>query len=204
MEIPDGVTNIGNYAFAYCRSINEVTVPGSVKKIGDNAFESTKVQKLTLGDGISTIGSNAFSGCPVTEVTIPESVTAIGDGAFSYTGLSSITLLPAAMPAIGENAFNVTGEDVTVYVHSALTEESKALEAFAGFTIESLPVSVRFPNIQECVSMQDGVLSNPGGLHITVYDTSGVVVYNGNAVSVQLPAGVYMVRSGKAARKVAF
>ena len=37
--IPDGVTNIGEYAFDYCTKLTMVTIPGSVTSIGRNAFE---------------------------------------------------------------------------------------------------------------------------------------------------------------------
>ena len=40
INIPAGVTNIGNEAFAYCEGITNLTVPGSVISIGMYAFET--------------------------------------------------------------------------------------------------------------------------------------------------------------------
>jgi hypothetical protein len=36
--IPNGVTNIGDYAFSYCNNLNRVTIPDSVTSIGIEAF----------------------------------------------------------------------------------------------------------------------------------------------------------------------
>ena len=36
--IPDSVTSIGNYAFAFCESLTSITIPDSVTSIGDYAF----------------------------------------------------------------------------------------------------------------------------------------------------------------------
>lgn len=38
IEIPESVTEIGEYAFGYCNEIEEIIIPASVKTIGNNAF----------------------------------------------------------------------------------------------------------------------------------------------------------------------
>ena len=38
VEIADGVTSIGNYAFYYCNSLTSVTIPNGVTSIGNSAF----------------------------------------------------------------------------------------------------------------------------------------------------------------------
>ena len=61
VSIPDGVTTIGNYAFAGSTSLTSVSIP----------------------DGVTTIDGSAFEGCTsLTSVTIPESVAEIKDWAF--------------------------------------------------------------------------------------------------------------------------
>ena len=59
--IPNGVTNIGDWAFHDCNSLTSITIPNSV----------------------TSIGTMAFCGCSsLTSITIPGSVTSIGDDAF--------------------------------------------------------------------------------------------------------------------------
>ena len=49
LTIPDGVTEIGEYAFYNCESLVEVYIPNSVKVIGQGAFgRCKKIKKITL------------------------------------------------------------------------------------------------------------------------------------------------------------
>ena len=82
--INNGVTTIGNYAFAYCNSLTSVTIGDSVTSIGDYAFEHCySLTSVTIPDSVTSIGFSAFEYCvSLTSVTIGDSVTTIGDDAF--------------------------------------------------------------------------------------------------------------------------
>lgn len=61
VDLPEGLTSIGNYAFYNCSCLTSVTIPNSV----------------------TSIGNYAFSGCKgLTSITIPNSVTSIDNFAF--------------------------------------------------------------------------------------------------------------------------
>lgn len=108
VDIPQGVTSIGNHAFEECFALEEVTIPQSVTSIGLIAFGGCcKLTTLSLGEKIKTIGYNAFSDCSgLTNVTIPQSVTSIGPCAFAYcTSLKNITI-PEKVTTIGSDTFN--------------------------------------------------------------------------------------------------
>ncbi|MDD6830231.1 MAG: leucine-rich repeat protein [Firmicutes bacterium] len=105
--IPDGVTSIGNHAFAGCNGIVSVTIPDSVTNIGSSAFDyCTGLEEVTLGEGIKTIGSSALKKCTsLKNIDIPDSITSIGKEAFSYCeGLKNIDI-PNSVTSIGEQAF---------------------------------------------------------------------------------------------------
>ena len=78
------VTSIGEYAFVYCNSLTEVTIPEGVTSIGEWAFEGcSNLTKAIIPEGVTSIGKGAFLSCrSLTEVTIPKSVTSIGELAF--------------------------------------------------------------------------------------------------------------------------
>ncbi len=95
ITIPNSVTSIGDYAFSACTGLTEVTIPNSVTSIGDYAFrDCTGLTSVTIPNSVTSIGVAAFAYCTgLTEVTIPNSVTSIGDHVFSYCiGLTSIVV----------------------------------------------------------------------------------------------------------------
>lgn len=82
--ISDGVTKIGDYAFAYCSNLKSIVIGDGVTKIGDCAFAfCTSLESLTISDCVTEIGNEAFSNCDnLKYVTIGTGVTKIGFCAF--------------------------------------------------------------------------------------------------------------------------
>jgi len=105
--ITDGVTRIGNYAFAFktsvqnvfwgntiasigktaffaCHGLTSITIPNSVVTIGNGAFwASSSLQSVTIGNSVTSIEGWAFMNCSnLASVTIGGSVTSIGWLAF--------------------------------------------------------------------------------------------------------------------------
>ena len=59
-----GVTRIGDFAFQWCESLENVTIPNSVTSIGHYAFaECISLESVTIPDGVTSIGFNPFLGC---------------------------------------------------------------------------------------------------------------------------------------------
>ena len=87
INIPQGVTNIGNYAFYYCSKLSSITIPASVTSIGYNAFyENSSLTSVTFAEGsqLTSIGNYAFYSSALTSITIPASVKSIGENVFYY------------------------------------------------------------------------------------------------------------------------
>lgn len=63
VDIPDGISEVGEAAFLDCPDLQIVTVPESVTEIGSSAFEKC----VSLGQcdihGVGTIGNALFKGC---------------------------------------------------------------------------------------------------------------------------------------------
>ena len=83
--IPEGVSEIKEYAFCHCTSITKVTIPNSVTNIGSDAFAfCSSITQLSIGDGVQTIDNSAFFTCSSLEqVTIGNQITEIGQNAFN-------------------------------------------------------------------------------------------------------------------------
>jgi len=105
--IPDGVTSIGEGAFAYCTRLTSITIPDGVPSIGEGAFYScTSLKRITIPNSVTSIGNYAFEDCTsLTGITIPDGVTSIEASTFlNCTSLTSITI-PDGVTSIGERAF---------------------------------------------------------------------------------------------------
>lgn len=79
------VIKINDSAFSLNGKITDITIPSSVKIIGDMAFlYCTNLQRVTINEGLVSIGNMAFAACPIVSISIPSSVQTIDCGAFSY------------------------------------------------------------------------------------------------------------------------
>lgn len=87
------VTSISDNVFANS-AITEISIAGSVKTIGENAFMNcTSLASVTLEEGIEIIGKYAFSETALTELILPKGMKEVGYGAFlSCHSLSTLTL----------------------------------------------------------------------------------------------------------------
>ena len=83
LTIPSSVKTIGNCAFLGCTGLTNVTIPNSVNFIDYMAFELCEnLTSVSLGDSVTTIGDLVFYGSGLTSITIPSSVTSIGNNVF--------------------------------------------------------------------------------------------------------------------------
>ena len=86
VNIKDGVTSIGDYAFYwYHDALAKVEIASTVTVIGDYSFyQCYSLTELTIDEGVTQIGESAFEQCFFATVTIPNSVTTIGYDAFNW------------------------------------------------------------------------------------------------------------------------
>ena len=134
VQLPDGLTSIGEYAFYYCISLESITIPAGVTNIGEcaflvcNALESINVaaenEHFSDIDGVlfnksKTILLQYPEGKTEESYTVPDGVTEIGEGAFYRSGVKNIHL-PEGVTVIGASAFHDSGLS-TIDLPSTLT-----------------------------------------------------------------------------------
>ena len=71
--IPDGVTEIGEYAFSGAK-INEIVLPETLETIGDYDFQNAQFKNFTIPNSVTAVSSTALDGCTALEYVY------IGDG----------------------------------------------------------------------------------------------------------------------------
>ena len=140
LVIPDGITEIKQYAFYGCDSLTSITIPSSVTTIGAAAFmrcDSLKSVTFDENSQLTTIGEAAFENCTrLTSIVIPEGVTEIDEGAFY--GCSSLTSIeiPASVTTIGKYAFeDCTGLTTVTFEDPNGWYVTKTLSATSGTTL---------------------------------------------------------------------
>ncbi len=106
--IPDGVTEIGDRVFQYCRGLTEVVIPATVKRIGNGAFRNCEnLRRAALGMRVEEIDDEVFRGCfSLQRIAIPAGVRRIGRGAFSWCIELKTAALPAALRQIDAEGFS--------------------------------------------------------------------------------------------------
>ncbi len=103
----EGFIIIDHVLYEYVGAQSIVSIPDSVKVIGNNAFQGCdSINKITISNSVTTIGDHAFYACHhLKDVVIPESVTRIGSFAFSKCGRLKNLTIPYSVKYIGYSAF---------------------------------------------------------------------------------------------------
>lgn len=187
-QIPDWITEIGNTAFAECKTFLNVTLPASVESIGEGCFQyCTNMKKITLsanlknigmqcfrycqtlkevvwGDNLEIIGPYAFEKCLLEEVELPNSVKVIDKYAFYNNKLMSKITLSNSLETIGYNAFeNCRLSEISF----AATLKSIGSKAFIGTNIGKVVCEGSTPAEIEEDTFTDATFRN-GTLEIPV------------------------------------
>ena len=135
-ETLDGhpVTEIAADAFAYHLALNRLTVPGTVKTVGDRAFFACAgLRDVNLLTGIGTVGAKAFSGCLSLETADIGEGIALGDAAFAACPRLAGVTLPNSFTLAGSDAF--TGDTAAVFAnHGFLYTFSGGAAVLTGHT----------------------------------------------------------------------
>lgn len=91
-KIPDGVTEIGEYAFYGLTSLTSIDLNQTVN-IGDYAFSASGLSgTLTIPSTVQVIGAGAFSNSKISAIVIQDAAVRIGGYAFENLPLTSLDL----------------------------------------------------------------------------------------------------------------
>lgn len=147
------VTTIGYQAFHLCTQLTSVTLPDTIRVIGDYAFQTgwgqSSITSMNLPEGLEEVGANAFNYVPV-DFKLPSTLKRIGNSAFTWTGITEVQF-GDAIEAVGDRAFSFCKQLVKAEV-TKVTQNTEGLymycTALADVTIEdgvtSLPENCFF------------------------------------------------------------
>ena len=106
VQIGNGITSVGTYAFRDCRKIDKVMLPEGLKQIDNGAFSGcSSLESMYIPNSVYQLGPFAFSRSSMNEIVVPKSVGKIESGTFSgATDLETVTI-SADIKGIEPNAF---------------------------------------------------------------------------------------------------
>lgn len=160
VEIPEGVTAIGDWVFQNKRSrrgyrITSAVIPKGVTRIDEYAFyDCGELTSVTLPEGLRIIGLRAFRGCErLKEIALPDTVVFVSPGAFSDCKALTAVTLSAGMKTLSVNLFQGCVSLKSIRIPEGVTEiESLAFYGCKKLGNVEIPSSVTkiapdaFPN----------------------------------------------------------
>lgn len=80
-SIPEGVEEIGSYAFYNCKQLTaKVVMPTTLKRIDTGAYFSSKITECNFPEGLVEIGDGAFYGTRIKEAIMPNTCQSFPGG----------------------------------------------------------------------------------------------------------------------------
>ena len=108
IEIPQGVTEIGDFAFYDMSFANRLDLrfPQGINRIGQAAFVRARLKSLHFNDDLEEIGREAFYDANIPfQITLPSQLKVLQKGAFHDAKIEGELIIPESCLTIGEFAF---------------------------------------------------------------------------------------------------
>lgn len=192
ITLPESIKFLGDEAFYYCKVLRSIDIPASIDALPSCCFYNCiSLTDVILPNSIKTIGGECFYGCEkLSKIYLPDSITAIRYDAFRYSGLTEISI-PNAVTEIGSYVFsNCENLGKIVFGANVKTIGSSAFSSCTKLSYVTIPASVR--------EINNSAFYNSGLSNITIeYGVQRLgsrVFYNcDNLTSVTLPNSVYEI-----------
>ena len=215
ITIPEGITYIGQGAFAGCSRLKSLYIPASVTCIGERVIAGCKLDSIKVAMGnsvydsrndcnaiIETESNTIIAGC--TNTIIPESVESIGELAFvSCRGLTSVAL-PNTLLSIGGMAFFGCKDLVSINIPESVDSIGYEIVGMCP-NLSSITVDINNPVYDSREDCNAIIETRTGDLIVGCNNTiipSGVKsiwpgAFDGSGItSIVIPEGVTEIKSG--------
>ena len=211
-DLPEGTVRIGDYAFAHAQldtvdltglekinegafvhaCLKEVTIPDSVNRIGEHAFEGcASLETARLGQGITILPEGMFRGCrALKNLSVPANIKKIGVEAFAEAGITQLRFPEnSLLKTVEERAFFGNAGLISLELPEGL--ETVGDQAFwnCGVTSVTIPASVKELGIGafgRCERLE-GILVAQGNENY--HSVDGVLLNRENTLLHTFPAG---------------
>lgn len=100
--VDNGVTALSKLCFSGCTNLKEVSLPDSLTKIGDNAFEYCTIDTLVIPDSVEEIGKYALKGTVLNKLVMGSKAISIDSKTFQYAEVKTLEVRNTSFdPTVG-------------------------------------------------------------------------------------------------------
>jgi hypothetical protein len=195
--LPAGLTSIGEGAFAGCYELTSIELPAVLTSLGGHAFfRCSSLTSIELPAGLTSLGGHAFCSCSsMTMIELPAGLTSLGEGALA--GCSSLTSieLPDGVTSLGDGAFHGCSSLTSIVLPAGLTRLGSSAFAYCS-SLTSILLPAGLTSIDEGTFFQCSSLTSielPAGL-----TSIGEGAFRGCSLmtSIAMPAGFTSIGEG--------
>lgn len=182
VALPDSVTRIGDFAFFGCRDMEMIELGSGVKEIGQSAFEECiSLLAVRLPDSLKTLRFHAFYRCEsLVSVTIPASVTKMEKTVFAYCKNLQNAVVLANISTLPEWSFYSCPNLKEV----SLASNIGAVEYEAFENCESLP-NYDFPVATPSNRIETGSITVKQENNTTIVNSNSHTTQSNSSINVQ-------------------
>lgn len=166
------------YIHANSKKVNKIEVQDGVTYLGDYAFANLGCTGVDLGNTVTSIGKSTFNSNQIANIVLPESLESIGESAFGANTLTSINI-PSSVKKLGKWAFEECSSLAEVTLNEGLLELGSGVFDGCIFTEITIPKSVQ--KIESALCFGDS-LTDIYVYFGTVADTMSLPKYNDKTV----------------------
>lgn len=101
VELPDSITEIGEFAFFKCKSLKIINIPEKLTEIPKGMLDLTGIEEIEIGGSVKKIGAVAFYGCTKLKTAVlREGVEEIDSAAFYHCDALETVDIPRSVITI--------------------------------------------------------------------------------------------------------
>ena len=129
LDVPEGITKLGEGAFANCFDLKTISLPKTLTEIGEGTFcFCTSLKTIEIPDNVETIGAIAFSDCSNLEsIIVGTNVKNIGDSFTFWAGRNALSTVTIKSATIANGLSSNTSQGrlinnaTTIYIKDNIT-----------------------------------------------------------------------------------
>lgn len=146
VTIPATIKSIGDYCFEKCTSLHSVSfIEDGLEVIGKKAFYESALENFTFPSTVIEVGELSFYSTEINSIHIPKSVQSWGNAVFFGSEKLSTITFDEGVKTVGESMFSACSNIKKINFPSSMETFETGAFSFCGYLDEfSLPANLKY------------------------------------------------------------